>query len=271
MKRYSERVPEVKAILEVMSKKGLISSPEDVENDHIAFRTLAVPHLGITSFEKIFLHYGYQKKDHYFFGKKKLDAWWYAPPDSKLPRIFISELRVQDLPEKIQKLILSYSSEVKSDPVDHLDLDDALQVDEFLHGGLWRLPSWEDYETLGQSSEYAAWVIYNRYYLNHFTISVHHLPKGFNDIEEFTNWHLRQGFKMNDSGGLIKTSADGLLRQSATVASLVDAVFSDGSIHAIPGSYIEFAERREGREGFEAANADKIFESTFVEQINKTR
>ena len=65
-----------------------------IENDHIAFRTMGVPHLGIASFEKIFLHYGYQKRDPYFFESKKLDAFWFSPPEPHFPRIFVSELRV---------------------------------------------------------------------------------------------------------------------------------------------------------------------------------
>jgi hypothetical protein len=271
MSRYTERVPDVKAILHAMTTDKLIATPADIENDHIAFRTLAVPHLGISSFEKIFLHYGYKKRDHYFFSEKKLDAWWYAPPMAGLPRIFVSELRVVDLPRKIQDIIYSYTRGIQSDPVDSLDLNNAPAVDRFLHSGLWRLPNWTDYNTLARTSEYAAWAIYNRYYLNHFTISIHNLPAGFNDIESFTNWLLLNGFKMNDAGGMIKTSADGLLRQSSTVASLLEAEFADGSLHAVPGSYVEFAERKNGREGFEAANADKIFESTFIDQINKGR
>ena len=35
---------------------------------------------------------------------------------------------------------------------------------------------------LAEESEYAAWVIYNRYYLNHFTVSVHNLEDGYNTI-----------------------------------------------------------------------------------------
>ena len=40
MRRYQERVPDVSAILEVMRTEGLIQSPADIENDHIAFRLL---------------------------------------------------------------------------------------------------------------------------------------------------------------------------------------------------------------------------------------
>jgi len=74
-------------------------------NDHIAFRTLRVPHLGIASFEKIFLHHGYQKKDYYYFEGKKLNAYWYAPPSAAYPRIFISELIVDELSVQAQQII----------------------------------------------------------------------------------------------------------------------------------------------------------------------
>ncbi len=85
MSRYQERVPDVMAIINAMVSEGLIEQPQDIENDHIAFRTLGVPHLGIASFEKIFLHYGYQKRDYYKFEGKKLDAFWFSPPEPHYP------------------------------------------------------------------------------------------------------------------------------------------------------------------------------------------
>src|SRR3954468_20227275 len=157
MTYYKERVPDVAAIITAMITEGVINNDAEIENDHIAFRTMGVPHLGIQSLEKIFLHGGYEKRDHYFFPAKKLDAYWYAPPSPEYPRIFISELRVKDLAPEIQQLITSYTNEVTADPVDRLNLDDAAAVDQFLHSGLWRLPSWADFETLAAQSEYAAW------------------------------------------------------------------------------------------------------------------
>ena len=47
----------------------------------------------------------------------------------------------------------------------------------FLSKPLWNLPTVDDYSNLLKESEYASWVIYNRYYLNHYTISVHELSK----------------------------------------------------------------------------------------------
>ena len=108
MIRYKERVPDVAAIINAMIKEGVIKNAAGIENDHIAFRTIGVPHLGIQTLEKIFLHYGYEKKDHYFFPAKKLDAYWYSPADPKDPRIFISELRVSDLSPKTKNIITGY-------------------------------------------------------------------------------------------------------------------------------------------------------------------
>ena len=285
MSRYAERVPDVSKIINAMVEKGIIESSENIENDHVAFRTMGVPQLGIQSFEKIFKHLGYQKREPYFFEAKKLDAYWYAPPAPHYPRIFVSELRVNDLSETAQNIIKSYTDEVKTDPADSLDLNDGAAIDAFLHQPLWRTPTLEDFLTLLKESEYAAWVIYNRYYLNHFTISVHNLPKGYNTVADFNIFLENIGIKLNDSGGKIKTSPDGGLLQSSSVAQMIEAEFANGKKHIISGSYVEFAERRvlpqfahlspseiqrtHRRDGFEAGNADKIFESTYISQTKK--
>lgn len=281
---YRERVPDVGKIIKAMQHKGIIAAESDIENDHVAFRTLGVPNLGIASFEKIFLHYGYTKRDPYHFAKKKLDAYWYAPPSPNYPRIFISELRVGDLSAQAQQIIKKFTAPITKDPVDALHLDDPSAVGAFFHQPLWALPRVEDYQQLAAESEYAAWVIYNRYYLNHYTISVHAL-KDYNTLEKFNAFLEAIGIQLNTAGGTIKVSPDGLLRQSSSVAKMIPASFSCGTQMDIPGSYVEFAERlplpefsdlpndqltrAHRREGFEAGNADKIFESTFRAQTDK--
>lgn len=285
MRRYRERVSDVQKITEAMMEEGIIASEHDIENDHIAFRTMGVAQLGIQSFEKIFLHYGYTKRDYYFFEKKKLDAYWYAPPEDHFPRIFVSELRVGDLSEASQTIIHKYTDQVKRDPADDLDLNDEQTVDTFLHSPLWSLPTKADYIALKEESEYAAWVIYNRYYLNHYTLSVHNFPSPYHCLEAFNTFLEGIGIKLNSAGGQIKVSNDGLLRQSSSVAAMIDATFAEGEQMEIAGSYVEFAERGvlaeftdvdkpeikriHRRDGFEAGNADKIFESTFSSQTNR--
>ena len=119
---------------------------------------------------------------------------------------------------------------------------------------------------------------------------MHNLPAPWNTVQRFNQFLEGIGIQLNDAGGKIKTSPDGLLIQSSTVAEMVDAEFeeSDGSrsIHKISGSYVEFAERlplpefanlpadqlkrSNRRDGFEVGNADKIFESTFSSQTNRS-
>ncbi|MNJ98966.1 hypothetical protein D3C87_167370 [compost metagenome] len=280
--RYEQQVPAVRMITNALISSGVIAGQQDIVNDHIAFRTLGVRHLGITSFEKIFLHQGYKKMDYYHFEGKKLNAYWYAPPSPEYPRIFMSELIVKDLSEKAQEIIHSYTDNIHQDPVDALDLDNGEEIGEFFHQPLWTLPSVEDYRILLEESEYAAWVIYNRYYLNHYTISVHDLKSGYNTLEDFNRFVESLGLKLNSSGGIIKVSPDGLLRQSSTVAEMKEAIFLGAETMPIAGSYVEFSERlvlpefknlplaairqEHRREGFETDNADKIFESTYIKQ-----
>ncbi|MBL6448603.1 DUF1338 domain-containing protein [Fulvivirga sp. 29W222] len=281
---YKHSVPEVNKISDAMIEKGMIAEESDIINDHIAFRTLGVPNLGIASFEKIFLHYGYKRREPYYFQEKKLNAFWYEPPVETYPRIFISELRVEDLSPKAQSIINKYVEPITECPVDGLDLDNPEEVGSFFYKPLWDLPTLEDYKTLLQESEYAAWVIYNRYYLNHYTISIHELPDGYNTLEQFNAFLESIGIVLNSAGGKIKTSEDGLLRQSSSVSKMQPATFSDGETMRISGSYVEFAERsvlpqfksipkeqisrEHRRDGFESANADKIFESTYLEQTS---
>jgi len=279
---YSNRVPDVKKITSALIESNIISNQSEIVNDHIAFRTMGVEFLGIQSLEKIFLHHGYVKKDFYSFKTKKLNAFWYSHSDENMPRIFISELKVNDLSENSRKIISKYTDQVTEDPVDKLDLSNANDVISFLSNPLWSLPSLNDFNDLLKETEYGSWVIYNRYYLNHYTISVHELIDQYNTLEKFNAFVTKIGIKLNDSGGVIKESKDGLLLQSSSVANKVKANFNEGS-SLISGSYVEFAERRilpkysnvseikpiHRREGFEASNADKIFESTYIKQIEK--
>ena len=281
---YSKRVPDVTKITEAMVSNNIVSNQSEIINDHIAFRTMGVKHLGIKSFEKIFLKHGYKKRDFYSFKEKKLNAYWYSHSEKNMPRIFISELKVDELSKDAQKIIKQYTNQVKNDPVDNIDLNNSDEIINFLTNPLWTLPSLFHYNELLKETEYGSWVIYNRYYLNHYTISVHELKEKYNTLEYFNKFLNSIGVKLNDSGGVIKKSKDGFLLQSSSVANKVNAHFKEG-MSLISGSYVEFAERKilpefmnldlnkinstHRRDGFETSNADKIFESTYQKQVNK--
>ncbi|PSC71818.1 hypothetical protein C2E20_4941 [Micractinium conductrix] len=242
--------------------------------DHLAFRTFGLEGLGISSVAYLFTDFDYTRRDALTFPAKKLRACWYAPPDPELPRVFISEIKVEELSSAAQAVVRKYAGP----PAAAALLGKYGLTSALLGVTPWCPPSLEDYETLARESEYAAWVLVNGYALNHTTIAVHRLRGLEGGIERLNAFLQEQGFTFNEAGGLTKVSPDGLLLQSSTVADRVSACFAGGETRLVPGAYIEFAERlvlpefshlkpdeveeRHRRDGFETASADRIFEST---------
>lgn len=276
MSSYLQKVPDARKVLRLLDG-------HTVTNDHIAFRTIANEHLGISSVERIFLKCGYTKRDPYFFETKKLNAYWYSPPRENYPRIFLSELRVNELSEAAQTILHKYTNDITSDPmqavIDFEDTDPTIlgaSMARYLQSPIWKKdPTWEDYTALSEESEYAAWVLAtNSFAMNHFTISVDTLSPPLNDLTAFNAFLTQHDIPLNRPESPIQTSGDGLLLQSSTKAAMTK--FDD--THSIPSAYVEFAERkvlpeyrhlsnplyRHRREGFETSNADVIFESTFI-------
>ncbi|MGE4289216.1 MAG: DUF1338 domain-containing protein [Salinivirgaceae bacterium] len=231
---------------------------ETVLNDHIAFRTFNDPRMDIKVLEKPFLKAGYIEKGSYVFETKKLIAKHYEIPDNpNEPKVFISQLVLEDFSKDFQNLIAERINSVENEVYKTDDL--------ILKGNIWGAPSFKIYNRLREESEYAAWLYVYGFRANHFTVSINSLKK-LNTIEK-VNQHLKdKGFKLNDSGGEIKGTPQELLQQSSIMAEKIEVRFSDG-IHSIPACYYEFAIRYPDANGqlyngFIAKSADKIFEST---------
>lgn len=234
----------------------LLQEDEALINDHIALRTFNVDPLGIETLAKPFLALGYTACGDYQFESKKLVAKHYEHPDPTQPKVFISELKVAECSPELQAIVAKLVAQVDSN---------KLTSSDFLYSGrLWEIAH-NDYLTLAQESEYAAWLAAHGYGANHFTVSVNQL-NAFNEVKA-VNDHLRQaGFIINENGGEVKGTPEVLLEQSSTMADKVRVQFSDG-VEMIPGGFYEFAKRYpmangELYSGFVAASADKIFEST---------
>ncbi|EFN52697.1 hypothetical protein CHLNCDRAFT_36784 [Chlorella variabilis] len=241
--------------------------------DHFAFRTFGVEGLGIPSAAALFTDFGYQQRDMLTFPAKKLQAYWYSPPDPELPRT-ASAMQVGELSPAAQAVIQKYVGGAAAPSL----LGKYGLMSALLGVQPWYTPTLEDYELLAQESEYAAWVLVNGYALNHATIAVHRLEGHTGGLEALNTFLQEQGVLLNGEGGITKVSPDGGLLQSSTVADRISYCFAGGETELVPGSYVEFAERlvlpqfaglkpeqveeRHRRDGFEALNADKIFEST---------
>jgi hypothetical protein len=231
---------------------------ESVVNDHVAFRTFDDPRVNIDVLARPFIELGYREAGAYDFEEKKLKARHYElPGDPESPRVFISELMLDQFSEALQNTIREQLDAVSPEVLSSPDL--------IFQGSIFPSISYEVYLRLREESEYAAWMYAFGYRANHFTVSINYLKK-FNGIEEVNAFLKDHGFQLNSSGGEIKGTPGQMLEQSSTLADQVEVRFSDGK-HMIPGCYYEFARRYRNAagilfSGFIAGSADKIFEST---------
>ena len=300
--------------------------------DHLAFRSFDRVDGGLLAVARVFEKHGYTCEGSLTFEAKKVDARWFAPPaarwardargDPAFPRLFVSHLRVDDLPDDARKVIERSVGTCESRS--HRDARNAARVAE--RGGVpWSADdadadvvpsSLDEYETLSNASEYAAWTLVHGHALNHVAVAVHRLferERASRDSpprRRFASLEACLAFlkapplstKTSRAGGReVKVSPDGGLRQAATVADVLEFGFrsntleGDGGVPGfdarttktlVPASYVEFVDRlpiagdaggaggdggayvpeRARRDGFETANADAIFESTFRAQ-----
>src|SRR5262245_39831331 len=169
-------------------------------NDHIAFRTFAAqqPLAGIATISRIFEALGYRAAGSYHFDDKQLSAIHFQHANQQFPKLFISELKVWELPAAaraiVERTVKSHRPAIGCDVLEALcNLDknrtpaaDLLRkvVAQF-HELPWILPARDDVAALNKASQYAAWVLVHGYNVNHFTslINSHGVP-GLDDIEK---------------------------------------------------------------------------------------
>ncbi len=250
-KDYVEINPLAAKISELFIQEG-----EKIQNDHIALRTFNHPRVSIDVMARPFIEAGYVYGGDYHFPEKKLYAKHFQHPDLSLPKIFISELKLEEFSPVLNQIITRLISEIPTGK--------ELEYDFVSGGRPWKV-SKMDYEELMKESDYAAWVSAFGYRPNHFTVFINALKK-FSDISFLNEYLKKNGFKLNASGGEVKGSKDVCLEQSSTLANNIEVSFTDGKL-TIPACYYEFAKRYplpDGSlyHGFVAASADKIFEST---------
>jgi len=115
--------------------------------------------------------------------------------------------------------------------------------------------SYHDYLKIYNWNQYVAWTMLHKDTINHIAFQV-------DDLQKVTNSMMDDGFtfsKVNDQ--IINTSPDGNLLQSSHISIKNLYKFTDGH-HNVPYTFLEFVERRNGREGFSESNANQIMHST---------
>lgn len=251
---YAEITPQAPRIHALLEGRG-----EVFRNDHIALRTFALPEVALERLAIPFLDRGYRVSGSYRFETKRLLARSYGHEDSRLPRVFISELLVDELDPEVGRLARTMVEGARGRGGEDLLLGERA----------WPRPRLDEYRRLQQHSEYAAWLSAFGIRVNHFTVHVNDLT-GFDDLVALNEFLRESGFVLNgdDAGRPIQGSPADLLEQSSTLASTVEWRFADGERATIPGCYYEFALRHPDPtsgglfDGFVTRSADKIFEST---------
>ena len=253
---YIQLTPSAAKVHEVLGQGRAII------NDHVAFRTFNIAPVRLHSLAAHFEAMGYKACGDYHFEAKKLVAKHYEHSNPQLPKIFISELLVEEFSQKLQAIVQALVAQVKPEDV---------AKPEFLYSGAhWQISS-ADYEQLLAESEYAAWMAAFGFRANHFTVNVNELAD-YASLEQVNQTLKDAGFRLNTSGGEIKGSSEVFLEQSSTLADHTVVRFSDME-KVIPSCFYEFAKRYEIAPnqlytGFVAASADKIFESTNAKQAS---
>jgi hypothetical protein len=283
--RYRQRVSYVQVYEQVIRAAGA-----SFFNDHIAFRTFATqrPLAGIASISRIFEVLGYRAAGSYHFDDKQLSAIPFQHANPQFPKLFISELRVPELPVEsrgtIERAVRSHRPALDVESLAALaNLDSNSQpaselmpriVSEF-HELPWMHPSREEVERLNKVSQYAAWVLVHGYNVNHFTslINSHGVP-ALETIEKTIAALQKAGVPMKKE---IEGERGSKLRQSATEAVTIEVDVHDRGVPAkMPWTYayFELAQRvtvldpASGKqvrfEGFLGPQATNLFEMTRV-------
>jgi hypothetical protein len=233
---------------------------ENVINDHVAFRTFDDSRVNVEALAKFFKVLGYEERGEYHFTVKKLYAKHYEHKTDPLqPKIFISELKTTEFSPYLQQQVKAYVDLIPTQALNSIDLLYA--------GNLIGELDYDIYQKLLAESEYAAWMYVFGFRANHFTVLVNQL-KTLTTVEEVNTFLKSQNIALNTSGGEIKGNRKECLEQSSTIANKVMVRFKQGEFPVL-NSYYEFAKRypmENGKlyQGFVAASADKIFESTDI-------
>jgi hypothetical protein len=251
LKAFLIRVPYARIYNEMMSRKGGHFSP-----DHIGFRTLNT-HTGeqpegIQSIRHIFDCLGYRPAAKYTFKKKKLNAVYLEPEIEGLPKIFISQLEVSQLPGWVQDLLpaaLSDTPYLLSDRglelLGMLNQDDQLtsEAAEILENELaryfhrpWKPPLKDTILRINDVSHYAAWVLLHGNAPSHFAALVNRQNiDAWPDLKSTCKALKKAGLPMKEEEEGEQNSP---LQQSATFAVKEDVkVKGSNGMEEIPWTY----------------------------------
>ncbi|MFS0519053.1 DUF1338 domain-containing protein [Nostoc sp. UIC 10607] len=284
---YSARVNHARTYQQMITAAG-----GTVTNDHIAFRSLRLlvdtpqgqVNLGIDYLAQLAEALGYEAAGEYNFAQTHLYARHYRHPQQEeihLPKLFISELIVDELPANIAQLISKTVSSIPdklTSPLSILKQDGNVETiaKQFqqVFTRPWLPPQRSVVEEVNEVTQYGAWVLLHGYGVNHFTgyVNGQNTPQ-YPDIDSTASALANLGVPMKAE---IEGNVACGLRQTATqaVTEMVTVLDDNsGTETQIPWTYAyyEIAQRylvevEPGKQvlfdAFLGSNAQQLFEMT---------
>ncbi|MBD2041611.1 DUF1338 domain-containing protein [Microcoleus sp. FACHB-672] len=265
-----------------------------VANDHIAFRSLRLnvetpegkKNLGIEYIGQIAEALGYFVAGELSFPDQKLYARHYRHPQQEqfdLPKLFISELIVEEMPADIAELIyqtvttdLAIEIQSIASLMNTAETENIANQLQKIFTRPWQRPLHSTVETVNKITQYGAWVLLHGYAVNHFTGYINrHNTQQYPNIETTARGLTERGVPMKAE---IEGNRSTGLRQTATQAITENVPVRDDisrEIIYIPWTYAyyEIAERNlieiaPGQtalfEAFLGPNAQNLFEMTRI-------
>jgi len=222
---YVAATPQAERIRQLLTQRG-----EILANDHVALRTYGAPGIGLDALARPFEALGWCPRDRYRY--EHLRARYWQHDDAALPKLFISELVVDELAPCAQAVIARLVAQLPAGFGERGDLPWA--------GRPWQITHAE-YAALAAESEYAGWVAAFGFRVNHFTVDIGSLST-FPDLEALAAFVIEHGFTLDDEGGTIKGSRAEWFERSSTRPDPVAVRFADATAR-IPSGHYEFARR----------------------------
>ena len=229
--QYLRRVSYARRYTALVTEKG-----GKVVPDHLAFRTLNTQTgeqpSGISAIRHLIEPLHYRQAGSYRFSRLMLSAAHFEHPDPALPKIFVSQLEVDQCPEWAQQMIretvkdASYLlSDMAIELLNYLQQDGQINTEaaeiltEELTGYFrrpWNLPHLDDLLKINDVSQYAAWTLLHGNAVNHFAVlfNEQQVPD-WPDLETTCRALAENGLPMKER---IEGDKGSLVRQSATQA-----------------------------------------------------
>lgn len=245
--------------------------------DHIGFRTLNT-HTGeqpggIWGIRHIFECLGYTPSGKYSIAAKNIKAVHFESVVGRMPKIFVSQLEVSQLPAWVQLLFpemiantpyllsdtgIELLNKVKTDGSITQEAADILIAELVKYFRRpWSPPYKESVLKINDVSHYAAWVLLHGNSPSHFAslMNVQNVSE-WQDIKTTSQAMQYAGIPMKHN---IEGNSETLLQQSATLAVKEEVtVKDDGMYHEIPWTYayLELIQRNHDR-----SNGEVLFQN----------